>query len=149
MKPSSHRIRPPRWQVHIPRWKELGIEQFHVAPSYLGVLEGSTESVNKEIVEELPARAGAIFCGKRAAGMIPIHYAKPTEAEMRKPFPDFLCMALAISEPVKDETFDDETLYSRVVCCWFTGDLNRSIEALLLDGIQPFAWDDYAQNWGV
>jgi hypothetical protein len=146
---STSQITLPSWTINIPGWKELEIEQFHASPTYMGVLEGNTQIINRAIIGELSERAAAVFCGRRKAGLIPVHFQQPNEPEMQNPFPAFLCMALAMAAPVQNDDMDDDTLYSRVACCWFTNDLNRNIESLILEGIRPFSWDDYAQNWGV
>lgn len=145
----TQRIKIPNWTVKVTGWRELHIEQFYVKPTYLGVMEGSTRGINRAILQHLPKRASAVFCGGPDADAIPVHFTPLSEEQMDCPLPDFLCMALVTSEPVRDETYDEDTTHSRVVCCWFTSDLDRSIEAILLGGIHPFPWDACAQNWGV
>ena len=83
-------------RLKVPHWRDLGIERFHVVPTYLGVLEGTTVGINRMVIRRLPAQVSEIFFGERA-GATPIHFRQPSAAEMKRPFPDFLCMALATS----------------------------------------------------
>ena len=138
-------IRMPKWKVSFDGWMDLEIEQFHIEPTYLDVLMGSTDTINRMIIKTLPERVSRILC----AADIPVSFVKPTRAKMKLPFPDYLCIALAISEPVKNQTYSEEDDLSRVACCWFASNLNHSIEALILDGIRPFDWDKIAQNSGI
>jgi hypothetical protein len=134
-----------QWSVQIPDWKKLWIQQFYFKPTYLGVLEGTIRYINQETISCLPEKANAIFRVSRTA----VYFQMPTAEHLERPLPDFLCMALVTSKPVEDETYDEYTLYSRVVCCWFTNDLNRTVGDLIRDGIHPFPWEKYAENWGV
>ena len=135
-------------RLKVPHWRDLGIETFHVVPTYHRVLEGSTVGINRHIIRHLPERVMGIFFRGRAAGATPIHFRQPSAAEMKRPFPDFLCMALATSGPVMDKTYDEDTMWSQVVCCWFTNDIDCGLQPLLRAGIRRFRWDDYAENCG-
>jgi hypothetical protein len=74
-------------------------------------------------------------------------YTRPLAASaLKRPLPDFACLALLYSTPVKNETLDDDTISSRCVYGWFTNDLSAGMEELLRTGIRRFAWEKHAVN---
>jgi hypothetical protein len=137
----------PRWWVTVPGWRELVVEKVHIEPTYLGFLEGTTESINQRLMlQSLPRRAGIMVGATSEDEVIPF-YTRPLAASaLKRPLPDFACLALLYSTPVKNETLDDDTISSRCVYGWFTNDLSAGMEELLRTGIRRFAWEKHAVN---
>lgn len=77
---------------------------------------------------------------------VPFYTHPLSVSALAKPLPDFLCLALLHSTPVKDETLDDDTIYSRCVYAWFTSNLSLEVNELLKTGIRRFAWEKHALN---
>lgn len=141
LKPSGH--------VAIPGLGELIVEGFHLEPTYRGFVAGSILGINRAVCSRLPERAGTIFYGKRDPSEIGMHFVVPTIEELKQRLPGYVCMALLRAEPIRDKTYDDDTLWSEVVCCWFADDVSQDINFMILAGIRPFAWEKFAKNDGI
>ena len=137
------------WQIEIPGHGQLTIQGFHLEPTYGGFSEGNVFGANRAICSKLRELAVTTFYGKRDPNEIGVHFVTPTIEELKQPLPGFLCMALVRSEPIKDATYDEDTLWSEVVCCWFTDDVSQNINSMILAGIRAFPWEKFAKNGGV
>jgi hypothetical protein len=136
----------PRWRVAIPRWRELVVERLHIEPTYSGYLEGTTNGINRHLLRSLSRRAGFMVGAKLENDAVPFYTRPLSVSALAKPLPDFLCLALLHSTPVKNETLDADTVYSRCVYAWFTSNLSLEVNELLKTGIRRFAWDKHALN---
>lgn len=58
-------------------------------------------------------------------------------------------MTLVRAGPVKDKTYDEDTLWSEVICCWFADSISKDITTMILAGIRPFPWEKFAKNGGI
>jgi len=80
---------------------------------------------------------------------IGVHFVTPAIEELKQRLPGFLCMALVRSEPIKDATYDEDTMWSEAVCCWFADSISQDINSMIIAGIRPFAWEKFAKNDGM
>jgi len=136
----------PRWRVAVPGWRELVVGRLHIEPTYRGYLEGTVEDINRHLIGTLRTRAGFMVGATTETDAVPF-YTRPLKGPaIRTPLPDFLCLALLYSTPVKDATLDEDTIASRCVYAWFTNDCSAGANELLRTGIRRFAWDKHAIN---
>ena len=137
------------WQIEIPGLGQMTMLGFHLKPTYRGFVEGNVFGANRAICSELPERAGGVFYGKRDLSEIGVHFTIPAIEELKQRLPGYICMALVRSDPIKDKTYDEDTLWSEVICCWFTDSISQDITSMILAGIRPFPWEKFAKNGGV
>jgi len=160
--PKVEKIQIPKWTVSIPKWRNLGIEEFHIETTYGSFLEGTTQGINLLLMRGLVGRVESKYFafekqmnlaeaerrGKKPPKKIrfPLHLPKPTAEEMLHPFPAFFCMAAVTGHPVENAKTSPDAISSRVYCCWFTDDINLPVTELVRKGIRPFDWDAVAEN---
>lgn len=137
------------WQIEIPGHGQLTVQGFYLEPTYRGFSEGNVFGANRAICSKLRERAGTTFYGKRDPNEIGVYFEVPSIEELKQRLPGFLCMALVRSAPIKDTTYDEDTLWSEVVCCWFTNSISQDINSMIISGIRPFAWEKFAKNDGI
>lgn len=137
------------WELDIPGLGLLTILGFHLEPTYKHSVEHKVFGANRAIYSDLAEQAASSFFPRRNPREIGVQYPIPSRESLQQRLPKYLCMALVRSVPIKDSTYDEDTLWSEVVCCWFTDSISQDINSMILAGIRPFAWEKFAKNGGV
>lgn len=129
--------------------RSVRVSGFFAESTYAGFLEGSVSRMNSAIVESLPNKVEQVFATGQGPKAIAIRFARPTAGKMAKPLPQYLCLVRLTSHPIPNETCDEYTTGSHIVCAFFTDDLDRPVSALVSDHITAFNWAKLAENYGV
>jgi hypothetical protein len=122
----------------LPSGREVFLCRFAIAPTYAGVLEGTTETASRYIVERLADHAVRVLAPAKPLVVVP-----PTAM----PLPEWLCVAELASRRGARHTGPDYS--SRLYVCWFAEDTARGIDAMVEAVLPHLDWDRVAEDYDI
>lgn len=124
----ARHILPDGRQVHLARLMMEG--------TYSGHLEGSPETLSPRILQRAPAQAASLLAPAKPLVVIP----PPT-----MPLPRWFCVAKLWSH--EGARTKDPDFRSFLYACWYMGETDRSIDAMIDSILPAIDWDDVAEDY--